>query len=249
MLCARALVMLGDLDELAHCEAWAREAAECEDLTALTRLRLIALPRVLAENDLVQAERTLELPPELRASKTDLTAALLLNGKISVALYSQDVPTLLDLTEEVDDFGLSPLVRVRLWNSDYMLMRARLLLAASRFASDPAPLLAKAEQSIEALEKLGMECHTDHARVLRAGLAQARGSEHEALELLDAILADPADMGGESGIIRACARMNKGRLVGGDAGAALVQTGERDLSSRGVKSPAQFARIYAPGVD
>ena len=67
MLCARALAMTGDLDGLGRCEAWISEASECDDLTAVTRLRLIALPRVLADNDLAQAERALELSPELRA--------------------------------------------------------------------------------------------------------------------------------------------------------------------------------------
>jgi hypothetical protein len=248
MLCARALAMTGDLDGLGRCEAWIREASECDDLIAVTRLRLIALPRVLAENDLEQAERALQLSPELRAEGIDLTRALVYSGSISLALYANDGDALLRLTSSIDSVAKSPLLRIRLWKSDYLLMRLRLHLAASRVAPDGESMLNSAEQMLVELDELGMECHADHVRILRAMLALRRDRKEEALAGLDAILSD-ADMGGESGIIRACARLYKGRLIGGDAGAALWQDGVRELASRGVKEPERFARIYAPGIE
>jgi hypothetical protein len=122
------------------------------------------------------------------------------------------------------------------------------MLAASRVAPDPESMLNSAEQMLSELDELGMDCHADHVRILRAMLALRRDQKAEALAGLDAILSD-ADMGGESGIIRACARLYKGRLVGGDGGAALWQDGVRELASRGVKEPERFARIYAPGIE
>ena len=96
------------------------------------------------------------------------------------------------------------------------------------------------------IDKVALESHVDHIRMLRAGLAYLRGQREEALRWLDTILSD-ADMGGESRVIRACALWRKGELLGAEAGEAMIRQGEQDLRNRGAKDPARFARIYSPG--
>jgi len=246
MLHARALAMSGDLDDLARCEYWIREAAAADDLLLMTRLRLVAIPRLLADDDLEQAERRLEAPVELRAEGFGLTGMLRFGARINLAMYRLDGVSLLRLAKKIDSLAKSPLLLSRLWRGDYEAMRARLLLTASRFVDEREELLSHAREAIDALEKLQMECHADPARILRASLAHLSGQREAALEALDTILID-SEMGGESAIVRACARMCKGHLLGGDAGHALLQDGERELRARGVKEPTSFARLYAPG--
>jgi len=126
------------------------------------------------------------------------------------------------------------------------VLRARTLLALSRHVSDPENYLMRAESAIDRLERVALDCYLDHARMLRATLLHRRGRNQEALAALESILAD-ADMGGESSLVRQCARMCKGLLLGGDEGATLVRDAERDLELRGVVDPRRAARLYASG--
>jgi tetratricopeptide (TPR) repeat protein len=246
MLHARALAMSGDLDDLARCELWIREADDCDDLVLVTRLRLIASQRLLAEDDIAGVETRLEAPVELQSEGFGLTGLLRFASRINLATYQLDGQALLRLARKVDAIYGSPLIGTRLWSGDYQTMRARLLLAASLFSPEREAVLARAENAIEALEKLDMECHADYRRILRAALLHQRGRTQEVLELLDTILTDD-DGGGESVIVRACARMGKGHLLGGESGSMLIADGERELHARGVKDPLRFARLYAPG--
>jgi tRNA A-37 threonylcarbamoyl transferase component Bud32/tetratricopeptide (TPR) repeat protein len=247
ILTARTLVHLNQLEELAVCERWIREAAECEDALTVAKLRMICVPRALMLDDVEQAERALELPPGLPNDRLGLTRLLLLSSRLHVALYRGDAVLQHSVADKMDDAARSPLLGVRVWRSEHLISRARARLAASKNAPDPEPLLTRAEQAIVKLEALALECHADHVRLLRASLAHRRGRNDEAVALLDTILAD-ADMGGESSLIRVCARLCKGRLLGTE-GEPLVRQAQDELASRGVKNPQRFARIYAPGFD
>jgi tetratricopeptide (TPR) repeat protein len=247
MLHARALAMSGDLDDLARCEMWIRDATERDDLVLATRLRLIASQRLLAEDDVAGVERRLEAPPELRSEGFGLTGLLRFAARISLATYQLDSQALLRLARKVDSIADSPLIGTRLWSGDFQTMRARLLLAVNRSSPDSEAVLARAENAIRTLERLDMECHADYVRILRASLAHQRGQTQEVLGLLDTILTDDDGGAGESVMVRACARMSKGHLLGGESGSALIADGERELRARGVKDPLRFARLYAPG--
>ena len=120
-------------------------------------------------------------------------------------------------------------------------------LPASALASKPDALLEAAAKNIASLEELALECHVDQIRMLRATLAYRRANVAEALSILDALLAD-TDMGGESSILRACAQLSKGVILGGDIADELIREGTRALKARGVRKPLHFARAYAPGL-
>jgi eukaryotic-like serine/threonine-protein kinase len=248
MLFAHVLGMLGQLDDLGLCEQWTREALDREDAVVAARMRLLLLPRLLASGEVARAQEHAVVPRELLGERPGLTALLHFNGRAFVALYQHDREALAGVTADVDAAMRSPLLVVRIWRSDHMIVRARLLLAASRAAEQPEPLLVKVESSIETIGEIGLECHVDHARILSAAVAARRGDKALAVELLDSILAD-GDMVGDSRILLACARLRRGQLVGGELGAALVRQGERALAAHGVKDPMRFARVYAPGFD
>jgi hypothetical protein len=248
MLYARTLVMLGQVDDHGQTERWLREAAQCEDPVAVARLQLIAVPRRLLLGDLPQAERGLEMPAELHDNPLGLTRLLALSARAWLAHHRDDRTTLGELADESESMSRSPLFIVPVWQADHQVLRARTLLALSRHLPDPEPTLVRAEAAIAQLERLALECYVDHARILRATLLHRRGRDQEAAAAIDTIFAE-ADMGGESTLVRLCARMCKGRLLGGDEGATLVRDAERDLERRGVTDTKGAARLYASGFE
>jgi len=248
MLFAHVKWMMEQLEELGVCGQWIRDAMEREDIMVATRLRLIMLPRLLAEDDVSRARRLLVVPEELRSGGQSLTDLLSFNAQTSFALYQDDPDALHEAQVASALLDASPLLVVRIWRTDQLLQRARLLLASSTRDADPSTALAGAEKALDGLEELGLECHVDSARVLRAALAYRRGSRTLALELLDALLLD-ADTQVEGRHLLSCARLRKGQLLGGEAGRELVADAVRVLSRRGVKEPLHFARIYAPGFE
>ena len=246
MLNARVMVQLGQLEELSICEGWIREADDSDDLLTATRLRLAIVPRMLLEDDVDRAKQAVAAPIEVHSDPNDLTHILIMLASTSLSLYNDLHHELVATLAHQDTLRKSPLFGIRIWRADSTLARIRLLLATARHEANRADRLADAERALLAMDKVALESHVDHIRMLRAGLAYLRGQHDEALRWLDTILSD-ADMGGESRVIRACAMWRKGELLGAEAGQELIRQGEQDLRSRGAKDPARFARIYSPG--
>jgi serine/threonine protein kinase/tetratricopeptide (TPR) repeat protein len=246
MLNARVLVQLGQLEELTVCEGWIREADDSDDLLTATRLRLAIVPRMLLDDDMERANHAVSVPTDVHSDPNDLTHILIMLARTSLALYVDSHDDHVRALEIQDKLRKSPLFGIRIWRADSTLARARLLLAAARHEANRSERLAQADRALAVIDKVALESHVDHARMLRAGLAYLRGQHDETLRWLDAILSD-ADMGGESRVIRACAQWRKGELIGGPDGEALIRQGEAELRGRGAKDPSRFARIYSPG--
>jgi eukaryotic-like serine/threonine-protein kinase len=248
LLYARALVMLGQFDELGVCEQWIREALECEDMLVATRLRLYCIPRMLLEDDVAQAQRTLDLPDGLTADGVGLTKLFRLLAGAQLSLYCGDGAELERIATEMIAVRRSPLLGIRAWRSEFLLGLARALIGACAVAADREAVLASAEQALAKAEKLSLECHADHARLLRAALYFLRGEPDRARAAIDAIL-DDADTGGDGRLVLACARIRRAKLEPGHAADALLREGQHELALRGVKEPLKFVRLYAPGFD
>jgi tetratricopeptide (TPR) repeat protein len=248
LLYARAVALLGQLDDLAIFDHWAREATECEDVIVATRLRLHLVPRMLMENDVEQVARVLDVDGPVQEEGLGLTHMMRLIAGTLHALYSGDTVELARLGNAMGEIGRSPLLTIRVWRSDFLLARARAFLGASQGQADREALLARTDKVLGALDKLNLECHSDHVRLLRAGVLHSRGEDARAIEVLDAILAD-ADTGGDGRTVLACARLRRGQLLGGDAGDALVRESLHEIATRGAREPARFVRLYAPGFD
>lgn len=246
LLYARSVALMGKLDEIGMLEQWIRDAIECEDVTVVARLRLHLIPRMLMDGEIEQVQRALALPERVPEEGIGLTHLMRLIGGSQLALYLGDGSELANIAARMGAVGRSPLLVIRVWRSDFLLARARTLLAASEYADDPEPMLAKTEKIVSAVATLGLDCHADHLRLLRAGLHRRKGERDHALEQLDAIISD-ADTGGEGRVILACARIRKGQMLGGDAGSALVRDGLHELKTRGAAEPVPFARLHAPG--
>jgi serine/threonine protein kinase/tetratricopeptide (TPR) repeat protein len=246
MLYARGLGMTCQFEDLGRCEQWVSEAVDSEDLLSATRLRILMIPNTLLEGNVAKAERALKLPEELRADAGGLTGLIHLQASVQLALYEDDVPRLKHIVQFLKETSASPLLAVRTWRSEQCIAVARLHLGLSVAEPDSEALLRTIDDGIGTLQRLALECHVDSVRMLSAALAYRRGQTEEAIKILDAILAD-TEIGGESVMLRTCARIAKGAIIGGTLGAELIRDATRMLTARGVRDPLRFARTYAPG--
>jgi hypothetical protein len=48
--------------------------------------------------------------------------------------------------------------------------------------------------------------------------------------------------------LAAAARRRRGELLGGDKGCELVEAADEWMRGQGVRNPARFAALYAPGI-
>ena len=131
-------------------------------------------------------------------------------------------------------------------------MRARSALGAARQLARSQPseverLLTEAERDTQQLARERMPWADAVASLLRAGVASARGSVAVA-ELELARAADELD-GVSMELYAAAARHRRGQLLGGDAGAALIESAEAWFAGQGVKAPAALVAMMTPGFD
>ena len=95
------------------------------------------------------------------------------------------------------------------------------------------------------LERAGMTWSAPLASLLRAALANAEGDGAGAIAALRAAVerAEAADMSMHA----SAARYQLGCLLGGEEGGALRRQAESAMTAEGVRAPARFAGMLAPG--
>ena len=122
---------------------------------------------------------------------------------------------------------------------------ATALQAARAGARGRAQLAALAGRTADALAGEDRPWATALGHCLRAASASLRGrDDRAAAELtLAAIRLDAADLR----LFAAAARWHRGRLCGGDRGAAMVATAEAAMRAAGVVAPARLAVALIPG--
>ncbi len=124
-------------------------------------------------------------------------------------------------------------------------LRARCALAALGSGIDNSLLLRSAARDAVRLERERPPYAKALAKTIRAGLAfEARDSDTAATLLLEA--ADALDALGW-GCFGAGARRQHGRLIRGEAGAAIVAQVDALMRSQGVKKPDVLANLQVPG--
>jgi hypothetical protein len=82
------------------------------------------------------------------------------------------------------------------------------------------------------------------AELLLAGLANRAGDQERALAHLERSISGLE--GCDMALHAACARRNRGRLIAGDEGAAIVDAEDRWMTEHGIVSPASIAKTLAP---
>ncbi len=108
-----------------------------------------------------------------------------------------------------------------------------------------AQRLAEARRLAARLEKEAMGWTAPLAAILRAGIASVDGDAPRAVASLRSAIeaAEAAHMSGHA----SAARLQLGKLVGGDAGAALFAAAEAAMSAQGIRAPERFAATLVPG--
>jgi hypothetical protein len=126
-------------------------------------------------------------------------------------------------------------------------MRAACAIAAAQVASDPKPLIARAEREAGRLERSHYTVIWTRAwpQVVRAEVAVARGKRTQALAHLDRAIEGFRESG--AAFFLAIARRKKGELLGGDEGRALIASADAWMAGEGIVDPARLAATFVPG--
>ena len=133
-----------------------------------------------------------------------------------------------------------PTVRLQTW-----FLRGTAALAAARQARATEPLLRLAERDAVRLEGEQSPWADAYASMLRAGAATVRGQTGPAIAL--AQQAETRLLALEMKLTHASVQHLRGRLLGGQAGAALMASAEAWMRSQNIRRPDRFAHAIAPG--
>jgi hypothetical protein len=127
-------------------------------------------------------------------------------------------------------------------------LRARCALALARARpAERKSLLRAVEQDAQRILKERMPWSEPWALLLRAGVAATQGDAARAATLLrDAAAGFDA---GHMALYAAAARWQRGRIVGGDEGRALVADAEQWMGEQSIANKAKMAAMHAPGFD
>jgi hypothetical protein len=128
--------------------------------------------------------------------------------------------------------------------SDYLYARTALALAAT--GCDQTKLVAEAARHIRKLEREQADWSAQLGCLLRAGVAHLGGDSPGA----EALLAEAARgfEAAEMPLFSAVARLHRGRLLGGEHGAALERAALTWMTSASVRAPARIAALLAPAL-
>ncbi|HTM21994.1 MAG TPA: hypothetical protein VL172_15840, partial [Kofleriaceae bacterium] len=142
-------------------------------------------------------------------------------------------------------FRGSLLTHIELVRAEAEHLRARALLAAAAEQGDPG-LVRSAAALAGRLDRPGRPWTDALAALVRAGASAAAGDRAAAADGFAA--AEQACTAAGLAAHAAAARHRRGELAGGDTGAAACTDAAAWLAGRGVRDPARFAAMLAPGL-
>ncbi|WP_426755700.1 serine/threonine-protein kinase PknK [Myxococcus sp. Y35] len=134
------------------------------------------------------------------------------------------------------------LLRVRLLRVELRYLHALAALATPTLKPSHAERLAL--RSARVLAGEGIAWAEAMAGLLRAAVASRRGRREDALQWLG----DAEGLAAGQGMVLLanCIHRRRGELLGGAAGAALLDAADRELTGRGIRAPARMASMLTP---
>jgi hypothetical protein len=150
--------------------------------------------------------------------------------------------------EQWRDLDDALLLLVQLIRVEATFLRARAGLALARTRTEGRKDLCRtAGHDADRLQRERMPWADGMASLIRAGAAATLGNPGEAEAQLRTAVdgLERADMK----LYAAAARWQRGRLLGGDEGQALVTRAERWMNEQGIVNKARMAAMLAPGFD
>jgi serine/threonine protein kinase len=137
------------------------------------------------------------------------------------------------------------MVQLTRLEATHLRARAALQAAAAAAPSDARALLAAAARDAKKIIGENMPWSTPLGRVLEAALAARRDDTDTAVRLLGEAQTGLNDAG--MPLHAACARWQRGRLVGGDEGRGQVESAAAWMKDRRIQRPERIAAMLAPG--
>jgi hypothetical protein len=131
-------------------------------------------------------------------------------------------------------------------------LRARTALAAAETAPGSRGFFDLRERMLRAAARAAGKVERQHmpwsdplARLIRAGIAELRGRREQAL----ALLADAEEclVAADMRMYSAAARRQRGQLLGGAEGQALVEAADASMKEQDVREPDRIAAMLVPG--
>jgi hypothetical protein len=243
-----SLFYLGEIRELGRrLPAVLQEVREYGDRLMARQLSLfqLVLVRLAADNAREAEAGWREVQTRLPADGFWVDHYLATQSGVWLKLYGGDGEGAWKLvSERWPAYAGSQLRYMQKIRVDMHLLRAAAALAAARTTPDPGPLLRLAAREVHQVEAEKPPWGDALARLLRAGLACARGDTAGARALLaDAVRRlEEVDMG----LHAAAARRRLGQLTGGEEGRKLIEEADAWMAAQQVRNPARMTVLLAP---
>jgi len=168
-----------------------------------------------------------------------------LRAHVECDLYEDDARTALSRIDgRWGELERSLLFRVQYAKIEGLSLRARALIGAARGIS-ARWLLARAERDAAAMERERVPWSVGLGALARAGIASRRGDRAAQLRSLER--AERTLLVADMRLYAAVARYQRGHLLGGDEGRALIDRAQREARACGVRRIDHASRWLAPG--
>ncbi|HEX2676576.1 MAG TPA: hypothetical protein VHM19_08045, partial [Polyangiales bacterium] len=228
-----------------------REAGERGDPLTAGRIRHLLAVSSLATDDVTGAFTLLDQASGGLHARSTLSALTESLSRSCVHLYRGDVDACAETYEAFDKAFGTALASVPFWRSILVLMRARSALLVDAGAGGDAKWLAHAARAVADVEKIGLPCFADDARMLRACLAVSRQQPSAALAELEPLVRSllATSDSRHATLIALFAQRAYGQLVGGAEGQHHVSRAEAWIGQRGIVHARRFARLFLPGLE
>jgi hypothetical protein len=244
-----SLFNLGEINEIFdHLPADLKEAQEKNNLYGKTFLILWPSTIVLLAEDFPDKARR-EADEAIHSwSHNDyqLLHCLYLLSKTQIFLYSnENIEAWNFINEQWPTLARSHYLRVQVILIFVLHLRARSALAAAVNGAQTTDLLNVAEADAGSIEREKTTWGDAIAKLIRAGIATARGDKVAALAMLDS--AEKALEVVNMTLYAVAAKRRRGQLISGEAGAALIAEADEWMIKQKIKNPLRMAAMLAPG--
>jgi serine/threonine protein kinase len=253
MFASQALFHLGEIGELSRrLPAYTQEARQRGDVYELTNVRIGWVNAAwLAADDIACAERELDdAMTQWGSPERQLQLYYELVARVQLELYrGRGLGALALIEAQWPAMSNAHLFRVQTVRIFVRHLRARAALSALAagevVGAEAAALIRAALRDASGILREGQRWSDGFARLVEAAVHLRRDDRARALEAAGAAIADfdASDMK----LWAAAARWQRGELLGDDEGRAAVEAAEAQFRAQGVKDPARFCRMLAPG--
>jgi hypothetical protein len=252
LLCL-ALRRAGELERLAVCyETYLEEARRLGDHLAVMSLQTTCSIVWLARDDAQGGARQLGgLLESWPGEAFGLPHVAVRWAQIDHAIYEGRVEAAWKMASgERSPFENSLLRKSSLMREGSLLRRGRAALALAESTAQGSARPELLTQVADVVRSLGRETNasaTAWASLMQAAASwlQSRDDRGAPVRQLNRAIAELETAGCQA--MAAAARRRKGELLAGDEGDELVAAADRWLAGQGVKNPARFASLLAPG--